>query len=202
MAISWTKEKINELTTQEVVALQENARVRGNSEIVNWCEEILATKKPIRTARTSSTTKNLEAECSHKLSEFAKYLSAKYDLSPATASKKSEGVKGFRPHNLTSKTGQAKLGGDQRTGKVAMDRYISYRTRDDVLSLTAWLVSKDDIENLKWQVRGPSHYFIEANMTSEAGSNGNKYKTTLEEFIEFDSACQKFEDVLEKLLAT
>ena len=83
-----------------------------------------------------------------------------------------------------------------------MDRYISYRTRDDVLSLTAWLVSKDDIENLKWQVRGPSHYFIEANMTSEAGSNGNKYKTTLEEFIEFDSACQKFEDVLEKLLAT
>lgn len=197
MAISWTKEKIDELTVQEIVALQENARVRGNSDVVSLCDEVLATKRPIRKPRTSSTTKTLEAECSQKLSDFAKYLTAKYDLSAATASIKSEGIKGFRPHNLTSKNGQAKLGGDQRTGKVAMDRYISYRIKNDVLSLTAWLASKDEAEDFKWQVRGPSNYLIDTDTTNAASNNGKKYEVTSKEFTEFDLACQKFEDVIE-----
>jgi hypothetical protein len=71
MAVSWTKEKIDALTVQEISALQENARIRGNDEIMNLCKEVLSTKKPARKARTSSTTKTLEAECSHQLSEFA-----------------------------------------------------------------------------------------------------------------------------------
>ena len=195
MAINWTKEKINELTTQEITALQENARVRGNSEIVSLCDEVLATKKPIRKARTSSATKTLEAECSHQLSEFAKYLSSKYDLSAATAIKKSAGVKGFRPHNLTAKNGQAKLGGEQRTGAVAMDRYISYRLKNDIVSLTAWLESKEDTENLKWQVRGPAACF--GRVDSESKPNN---EAELGEFIEFADASDKFERCLISLL--
>ena len=205
MAINWTKEKINELTAQEITALQENARVRGNGEVVGWCDEVLATKKPIRKTRTSSssTTKTLEAECSHQLSEFAIQLSNKYDLSAETASKKSEGTKGFRPHKLTSKDGQAKLGGQQRTGKVGIDRYISYRVKNDLVSLGAWLISKDSPEELVWQVFGPKRFFesfksvkalypslFEVDASHDVGG---------EEFVDFQKASERFEDVIAKL---
>lgn len=205
MAISWTKEKINELSTQEISALQENARERGYSEIVDLCSEVLATKKPIRKTRTSSssTTKTLEAECSHQLSEFAIQLSNRYDLTAETASKKSEGTKGFRPHKLTSKDGQAKLGGQQRTGKVGIDRYISYRVKNDLISLGAWLISKDSPDELVWQVLGPKRYFenfkslkelypslFDADASDDVGG---------EEFTDFNTACSLFEVVMEKL---
>lgn len=198
MAINWTKEKINELTAQEITALQENARVRGNTEVVGLCDEVLATKKPIRKARTASTTKTLEAECSHQLSELAKHLSSKYDLTAETATKKSEGVKGFRPHSLTAKNGQAKLGGEQRTGRVAMDRYISYRLKNDIVSLTAWLESKEDTENLKWQVRGPATCFgpLDGENISLDESG-----TVLKEFLEFSESSDKFEKCLNSLLS-
>ena len=64
MAVIWTKEKIDGLTATEIKALQDNAQDRGNLEVVNLCEEVLSAKKPTRKARTSSTTKTLEAECS------------------------------------------------------------------------------------------------------------------------------------------
>ncbi len=203
MAISWTKEKINELTAQEILALQENAQARGNSEIMDLCAEVLAAKKPLRKSRTASTSKTFEAECSHQLSEFAIQLSNKYDLSAETATKKSEGVKGFRPHKLTSKDGQAKLGGQQRTGKVGIDRYISYRVKNDLVSLGAWLISKDSPEELVWQVLGPQRFFenfksikdlypslFEVDASHEVGG---------EEFIDFQKASERFEEVISKL---
>ncbi len=194
MAIGWTKEKISELTLQEVTVLHENAKARNNFEIANWCGEILITKKPARKARIPSKTKALEAECSNRLSEFAKHLSGKYDLSAKTATKKSEGIKGFRSHNLTAKDGQAKLGGDQRTGKVAIDRYISYRVKDEIFSLSAWLENNEAVENFKWQVRGPIGYFL-----SSGSANGDS--STVEEFIEFNEASQRFEELISKLTA-
>jgi hypothetical protein len=204
MAINWTKEKINELSVQEISALQENARIRGNSEITDLCADVLATKKPLRKTRTTSTTKTLEAECSHQLSEFAIQLSNKYDLSAETATKKSEGTKGFRSHKLTSKDGQAKLGGQQRTGKVGIDRYISYRVKNDLVSLGAWLISKDSPEELVWQVLGPKRFFenfksikelrpslFEVDASDEAGG---------EEFVDFQKASERFEAVISELV--
>jgi len=201
MAISWTKEKINELTAQEILALQGNARVRGNSEIMDLCTEVLATKKPLRKARTASTTKTLEAECSHQLSELASQLSSKFDLSAETAAKKSEGVKGFRPHKLTSKDGQAKLGGQQRTGKVGIDRYISYRVKNDLVSLGAWLISKDSPDELVWQVLGPQRFFENFKLIKESYPSlfDTSHEVGGEEFIDFQKASERFEEVISKL---
>ena len=201
MAISWTKEKINELTAQEILALQQNAQARGNSEIMDLCTEVLATKKPLRKARTASTTKTLEAECSHQLSEFALQLSSKYDLSAETAAKKSEGVRGFRPHKLTSKDGQAKLGGQQRTGKVGIDRYISYRVKNDLVSLGAWLISKDSPEELVWQVLGPQRFFENFKLIKESYPSlfDASHEVGGEEFIDFQKASERFEEVISKL---
>lgn len=206
MAISWTKEKINALAVHEISALKENARIRGNDEIMNLCEEVLSRKKPIRKTRTSSTTKTLEAECSHQLSEFAAMLANKYDLSAATATKNSEGTKGFRSHNLTAKDGQAKLGGAQRTGKVAIDRYISYRVKDEIISFGAWLVTKDETEKLMWQVFGPKHYFANFKSVGELypesfgseESNGSGG----EEFIAFEEASHKFEQLVQAITSS
>ncbi len=204
MALIWTKEKVTELTVQEISALQENARVRGSSEIVDLCTEVLATKNPIRKARTSSATKTLEIECSQQLSEFAVQLSNKFDLSTETAAEKSKGTKGFRPHKLASKDGQAKLGGQQRTGKVGIDRYISYRLKNDLVSFGAWLVTKDSPEELVWQVLGPKRFLenfkslkelcpilFDADVFDDVGG---------EEFIDFNRASERFEEVIAKLM--
>ena len=206
MAVSWTKERIDALTVEEISALQENARIRGSDEIMNLCKQVLSTKKPARKARTSSTTKTLEAECSHQLSEFAAILANKYDLSAATATKNSEGTKGFRSHNLTAKDGQAKLGGAQRTGKVAIDRYISYRVKDDIISFGAWLATKDEPEKLMWQVFGPKHHF--ANFKSadelhpESFSPEESNGSGGEEFIAFEEASHKFEQLVQALTSS
>ena len=203
MAINWTKEKIAELTVQEVSALQQNARTRGSLEIVNLCEEVLSKKKPIRKTRTSSTTKTLEAECSHQLSEVAKVLANKYDLSAKTATSKSVGIKGFRPHNLTSKDGQAKLGGEQRTGKAAIDRYISYRVKNEFASFGAWLVTKDEVEKLVWQVFGDKNYFPNFKSIKEMRPNHSNPDSSDEiggeEFVDFSKASEKFEEIISKL---
>jgi hypothetical protein len=53
-----------------------------------------------------------------------KEVAGKYDLSEETAKAKSEGVKGFKAHRLLDSKGFAKLGGMQRDGSVAIERYI------------------------------------------------------------------------------
>jgi hypothetical protein len=162
MSIDWSKERIASLSTQEIQSLQENARIKGSLDIAIRCNEVLASRKPVRRTsgvRPVSPTKILEAECAKQLSDFAIYLNSKYDLSAASATAKSVGAKGFKAHQVVAKNGQAKLGGDQRTGKVAIDRYISYRVRNEPVSLTALLISADSDDQLAWQVLGSKHHF-------------------------------------------
>jgi len=116
---------------------------------------------------------------------------------------KSVDVKGFKSHQITAKNGQAKLGGDQRTGKVAIDRYISYRVRNEPISLTALLISKESDDGLVWQVLGSQHHFQNFHTYSQLrpyakDSDGSLYAGG-EEFIEFSSASALFEAILVNL---
>lgn len=207
MPIEWSKERIEALSTQEILSLQENARVKGHLDIATRCDEVLSSRKPVRRSsgpRSSSPTKILEAECSWKLAEFAKLLLLKYDLSAATAINNSVGTKGFMAHKLTAKDGNAKLGGDQRTGKVAIDRYISYRVRNEPVSLTALLISAESEDQLVWQVLGSQHHFKNIKSLSQlrpylSDAAGNLYAGG-EEFTEFSEAASLFESVLAGLV--
>ena len=203
MSINWSIERIEALTTQEVLSLRDNAGNRGFQDVAATCDEVLTTRKPVRRAsgpRSASPTKILEAECAKQLSDFAIYLQTKYDLSAATATAKSVGVKGFKPHQVVAKNGQAKLGGDQRTGRVAIDRYISYRVRNEPISLIALLVSAESEDQLVWQVLGSPHHFKNFKPYSQlrpyaTDTEGGLY-TGGEEFIDFAAASTLFESVL------
>lgn len=206
MSIDWSKERIESLSTQEIQSLQENARTKGHLEIVARCDEVLAARKSVRRQsgpRSASSTKILEAECAKQLSDFAIYLQTKYDLSAASATAKSVGVKGYKAHQVVAKNGQAKLGGDQRTGRVAIDRYISYRVRNEPISLTALLISKESDDGLVWQVLGSGHLFKNFKTYSQLrpyakDNEGGLYRGG-EEFFDFLSASALFETTLATL---
>ena len=206
MSIVWSKDRVQALSTAEVLALQENARKKGNLDIAATCDQALSTRTLVRRSsgtRSAPSTKILEADCGKQLSEFAHYLSSKYNLSAKSALMKSVDVKGFRLHQLTSKKGQAKLGGDQRKGRVAIDQYISYRVRNEPISLTALLISKESDKGLVWQVLGSRHHFENFRTYSKlrpyaADTEGGLYAGG-EEFIDFSSASALFESVLATL---
>ena len=92
---------------------------------------------------------------SGEIAEAGKRMAAKYDLSEETAKAKSEGIKGFRSHKLLDAQGYAKLGGYQRDGSVAVDRYVSYRRGNDIVSLGVWLPKEAPVENHEFYVSAP-----------------------------------------------
>lgn len=82
-------------------------------------------------------------------------LASKYDLSKATAKIISKGTKGFVAHRFTGVSGEPKVGGAQFAGEFKLDRYISYRIRDDVFALSA-IATKDDAPGVvRFQVFAP-----------------------------------------------
>ena len=87
--------------------------------------------------------------------EIGKAMAAKYDLSEETAKARSVGVKGFKAHKLLDAKGYAKLGGMQRDGSVAVDRYISYRRGKDIVSLGVFLLKDQPVEAHEFHVIAP-----------------------------------------------
>src|SRR5258705_12609885 len=88
--------------------------------------------------------------------EIGKAMAAKYDLSAETAKARSAGVKGFKAHKLLDSNGFAKLGGMQRDGSVAVDRYISYRCGTDIVSIGVFLLKDQPVEAHEIHVIAPS----------------------------------------------
>ena len=163
----WTGEKVVELSLVDLKNLLENAKERGNHEVVALCEAELVARKPkpktsfalpegfIRVARTA-VGKSLERDVSDLLVRVAKELAVKYDFGPEKARSLSVGTQRFIPHKLLDGKGNAKTGGAQKAGRVVFDRYISYRLRDDVYALVGILLEGDDQAGVRYQVLGPS----------------------------------------------
>jgi hypothetical protein len=93
---------------------------------------------------------------SGQLAAVGKEMAEKYDLSEETAKAKSADVKGFRSHKLLDAKGFAKLGGHQRDGTVAVDRYISYRRGNGTVTLGVWLLKDAPIEDHEFHVSAPA----------------------------------------------
>ena len=58
-------------------------------------------------------------------------------------------------HKLLDSTGFAKLGGMQRDGSVAVERYISYRRGKDIVSLGVFLRKDQPVETHEFHVIAP-----------------------------------------------
>ena len=163
----WTKEKVAALSLIDVKSLAENAKAKGNQEVLALCEEELTDRKPkpktafvmpegfVRVARTA-VGKSLERDVSDLLVGVAKELAVKYDLGPEKARSLSVGTQRFIPHKLLDGKGNAKTGGAQKAGRVVFDRYISYRLQDDIYALLGILLDGDDEAGVRYQVLGPA----------------------------------------------
>src|SRR5712672_4668743 len=108
---------------------------------------------------------------SAQLAAGGREMAEKYDLSEETAKAKSADVKGFRSHKLLDAKGYAKLGGHQRDGSVAIERYISYRRGNDIVTLGIWLLKDAPIENHEFHVTAPAEMIEGGKTFSEIRPN-------------------------------
>src|SRR4030088_72846 len=156
--VDWTDDRIAGLSDQDLKNLLVNAERKDATEIILQCQVEMEKRnaaKPRKTAKPRTEIKEFEHEVSAQLATVGQEMAEKYDLSEAAAKAKSEGVKGFRAHKLLDSKGYAKLGGMQRDGSVAVDRYISYRRGKDIVSLSVFLLKDQPIEDHEFHVIAP-----------------------------------------------
>jgi hypothetical protein len=157
--VDWTDERIAALSDQDLKNLLANAEKKSVEDVVGKCkaeQDKRQAAKPRREGKPRSEVKEFEHQMSGEIAEVGKRMADKYDLSEESAKVKSEGVKGFKSHKLLDAKGYAKLGGHQRNGAVAIDRYISYRLGNNIVSLGVWLPKDLPLDAHEFHVIGPA----------------------------------------------
>jgi hypothetical protein len=156
--VDWTEDRIAALSDQDLKNLLVNAVRKSASEVIASCNAELEKRdaaKPRKGPKPRTEVKEFEHEVSGQLAAVGKEMAEKYDLSEETAKAKSAGVKGFKAHRLLDAKGFAKLGGMQRDGSVAIERYISYRRGTDIVTLGAFLLKDQPLEAHEFHVIAP-----------------------------------------------
>jgi hypothetical protein len=156
--VDWTDDRIAALSDQDLKNLLVNAERKDATEIILQCQAELEKRnaaKPRKAAKPRTEIKEFEHEVSAQLAAVGKEMAEKYDLSEETAKARSADVKGFRAHKLLDSKGYAKLGGMQRDGSVAIERYISYRRGNDTVYLGVFLNKDAPLEDQEFHVIAP-----------------------------------------------
>jgi len=156
--VDWSDDRISALSDQDLKNLLVNAERKSAAAVIAQCKAELEKRealRPRKAAKPRTELKEFEHEMSGQLAAVGKAMAEKYDLSEETAKAKSAGVKGFKAHRLLDAKGYAKLGGMQRDGSVAIDRYISYRRGKDIVSLSVFLLKDQPIECHEFHVIAP-----------------------------------------------
>jgi hypothetical protein len=213
MPISWDETRIAALSNPDLLQLRENALRKENVPVGALCEaEISKRGVSVKTARartgaaSSDPLRMMQSDLGAEIGEFASILAQRYDLSPETAKAQSEGHARFVPHKLTQSNGTAKLGGLQRAGKCRIDRYVSYRVKDTVLSLNMFL-AKDAADNaVDFQVFGPQEFLPDGQPISKLrpGLEGEKESKLFawgQRFGRLGEAKAAFEVLVSKVVA-
>jgi len=206
--VDWSEERIAALSDKDLKNLLFNAERKAAADIVARCNAEMEKRdaaKPRKASKPRTEVKEFEHSMSEQLAEIGKAMAAKYDLSEETAKAKSEGIKGFRAHKLLDSTGSAKLGGMQRDGSVAVDRYISYRRGKDIVSLSVFLLKDAPVEAHEFHVIAPATLLDGAKPVAEIRPTATaEQKQTADSglaFTDLPSAAAAFEAALAKITA-
>jgi hypothetical protein len=206
--VDWSDERIAALSDQDLKNLLVNAERKSVAAVVAQCKAELEKRdaaRPRKAARPRTDLKEFEHAMSAQLAAVGREMAAKYDLSEETAKARSEGVKGFRSHKLLDAKGYAKLGGHQRDGTVAVDRYISYRRGNGIVTLGVWLLKDAPIENHEFHVSAPAGMIEGGRAPSEVRpgiSESNLGETRhMRAFKDLPSAAAAFDAALAKITA-
>jgi hypothetical protein len=157
--VDWSDDRIAALSDQDLKNLLVNAERKSVADLIAKCRAEIEKRdaaKPRKAGKPRTELKEFEHTMSGEIAEVGKRMAAKYDLSEETAKARSAGIKGFRSHKLLDGQGYAKLGGHQRDGTVAVDRYISYRRGNDIVMLGVWLLKDAPIESHEFHVSAPA----------------------------------------------
>ena len=204
--VDWSDERIAALSDQDLKNLLVNAERKSAAPIIAQCKAEIEKRdaaKPRKAAKPRTELKEFEHDMSGRLAAVGKEMAEKYDLSEETAKARSAGVKGFRSHKLLDAKGYAKLGGHQRDGTVAVDRYISYRRGNDIVSLGVWLLKDAPIEDHEFHVGAPTE-MIEGGKTFAEVRPGITEKDPqqyrrIRAFKDLSSAAAAFDAALAKI---
>jgi hypothetical protein len=206
--VDWSDDRLAALSDQELKNLLVNAERKSATDLIAKCTAELEKRnalKPRKGAKPRTELKEFEHEISGQLAAVGKEMAEKYDLSEETAKAKSAGIKGFRSHKLLDAQGYAKLGGSQRDGTVAVDRYISYRRGNDIVTLGVWLLKEAPIEDHEFHVSGPVAMIDGGKSFSEVrpivSEKDPQPSRAILAFKDLPSAAAAFDAVLAKITA-
>jgi ribosomal protein L12E/L44/L45/RPP1/RPP2 len=206
--VDWSDDRIAALSDQDLKNLLANAERKSAAAVIVQCQAEIEKRnaaKPRKGPKPRTEVKEFEHEISGQLAAVGKQMADKYDLSEETAKARSEGVKGFRSHKLLDAKGFAKLGGSQRDGTVAVDRYISYRLGNGIVSLGVWLLKDAPIEDHEFHVSAPAGMIGGGQSPAEVrpGSSEKEAQDTrqMRAFKDLPSAAAAFDAALAKLTA-
>lgn len=206
--VDWTDDRISALSDQDLKNLLVNAERKSVADIIEKCQAELEKRnaaKPRKASKPRSGLKEFEHEMSAQLAEIGKEVAGKYDLSEETAKAKSAGVKGFKAHRLLNSKGYAKLGGMQRDGSVAIERYISYRQGNSTAYLGVFLLKDAPAEDHEFHVIAPKAFLDGGKPVAEVRPSAtDKQKQPADSglaFKDLPSAAAAFDSALAKLTA-
>jgi hypothetical protein len=206
--VDWTDDRITALSDQDLKNLLTNAERKSVADVAEKCRVELDKRnaaKPRKASKPRSELKEFEHEMSAQLAEIGKEVAGKYDLSEETAKAKSEGVKGFKAHRLLDSKGYAKLGGMQRDGSVAIERYISYRRGDSTAYLGVFLLKDAPAEDHEFHVIAPKVFLDGGKPVADIRPSAtDKQKQPADSGLSFKdlpSAAAAFDRALAKLTA-
>jgi hypothetical protein len=206
--VDWSDDRIAALSDQDLKNLLVNAERKSADSVIAQCKAEIERRdaaKPRKAPKPRTELKEFEHDISGQLAEVGKRMAEKYDLSEETAKARSADVKGFRSHKLLDAKGYAKLGGHQRDGTVAVDRYISYRRGNGIVTLGVWLLKDAPIENHEFHVSAPAGMIEGGQAFSEVrpGVSDKDAQETrqIRAFKDLPSAASAFEAALAKVTA-
>lgn len=204
MAIDWYKERVQKLSDNDLFSLQRNAKFRKDDFVFELCEFEILNRLPKKFFRNGHTKKS-ENKAVNDLIDLGKELLVFYDLSEKTAKRLSQGTKNFIPHKIWGKSGKPKVGGAQKASKVAFDRYLSYRLKDEVYAILAILYNGEEhTKGTRYQVFGPSRLlkgfiplnqirpYLELDEAIGVSAGGLEYET-------FEEAAEKYKWLIDQV---
>jgi len=142
--MNWTDEKLAGLSQEQLITLFENLQTQRESgrvtaqaaeDLTRLITERLPTNALVPRRKRARSQVLLESKVAEELAGLAAALQSRFDLSAETAKQQSAGIKGFKAQALTDKQGASRAASSVKDGRMAIDRYLSYRVRDSRASL-------------------------------------------------------------------
>ena len=215
--VVWTDERLAALDKAQLVNLLENLQTQRSCGRVSEATAVdleVRIKSRLPAPRSAPRRKRprgeirAEARAAEQLGDLAAELARRYDLSAESAVKASAGIKGFRAEPMTDSKGHARTGSSVRSGVVAVERYVGYRSGESFAGL-AFVLLSDDAERAGYVLLGPDDLLGEEPAdnaySSLAGQHGwssaARARMRAHAVSGFEEGAQRYEQLIARMVA-